>query len=56
MASRTRSATGAGFPLEARAQHRQRGLGRLPAGRLPADAVDDDEQAASGIDSESDPR
>ena len=39
----------AGLALEARAQHRQRGLGRLLARRLAADAVDDDEETARGV-------
>ena len=35
--------------LEARAQHRERGLGRFLAGGLTAHAVDDDEQAPGRI-------
>ncbi len=38
-----------GFAFEPGPQHRQRDIGRLPAGRLAADAVDHEEQATRGI-------
>ena len=56
IASRTRSATGPGLALEPLAQHAQRDVGGLAAGRLAADAVDDDEQAARSDRRGSDPR
>ena len=46
IASRTRSADRPGLALEPLAQHAQGDVGGLAAGRLPANAVDDDEQAA----------
>ena len=42
----------AGLALEPRAQHRQRERRGLAAGRLAADAVDDHEDAARGVDVE----
>ena len=39
-------ADGAGLALEPLAQHAQRDVGSLSAGRLPSDTVDDDEQPA----------
>ena len=42
----------AGFPLQPRPQHRQRHVGGFAAGRLAADAVDEDEEAARDVDVE----
>ena len=56
IASRTRSRGRAGLPLEPRPQHRQRHVGGLAAGRLAADAVDEDEEAAGRRRRGTDPR
>ena len=52
IASRTRSADRPGLALEPLAQHAQGDVGSLAAGRLPANAVDDDEQPARLVDVE----
>ena len=43
---------GSGLAFETLAKHRQRDVGGLAAGRLPANAVDDDEQTARLVDVE----
>ena len=45
-----------GLALEPRPQHRQRDVGRLAAGGLATDAIDDDEDAARHVDVETGPR
>src|SRR5207302_4882596 len=41
---------GSGFALETRAQHPHREVRGFPAGRLPADTIDDDEESTNDVD------